>query len=115
MKKISLIIVLLFLFSVFLVTLRAAEKIFEGDWNARLKGTKLRVEITTKNSQWSFELPLTKFQGISSVDLNSNISDVKYDLARDSGTFHFSGFFKQAKGMGDVSFDPNPKFVSEMD
>src|SRR5262245_2228504 len=115
MKKISLIIVLLFIFSVFFVTLRAAERIFEGDWTARLKGTKLRVEINTKDSQMSFELPLTKFQGVSSVDMNANMSDVKYDLPRDSGTFHFTGFFKQGKGMGDVAFEPNPKFISEMD
>ena len=114
MRKITVIIALVVLLSSFLFTIRAAENVLEGDWMARMKGNKIRIEINYKDGNLAFELPLTQLKGLNSSQILSDYSDILYDLSRDAGTFHFKGFFKQGKGIGDVNFEPNPKFVSEM-
>lgn len=76
----------------------------------------------TKGSSWSnhsntsFGITPDKLVGLTRDQAMSTTgANVKFELRRDAGTFHFEGWFKQGNGSGHFTFSPSASFVTQLD
>src|SRR5262245_5085360 len=62
----------------------------------------------------SFSLSPDRLQGLTSAQITSSGSSVRFQIVRDAGTFNCEGWFKDGKGSGSFVLTPNPAFAAEL-
>lgn len=61
-----------------------------------------------------FQLSLYRLAGLSQTLPLQNGSELKFQLARDAGTFLFAGVFQNGNGSGRYQFTADPAFIADM-
>jgi hypothetical protein len=87
-----------------------------GTWTAERRGKEIQLEMTMSWSgngshhRWSNgeTYDAKDFPGLTAGP------DVRFDLRRDAGTFHFEGRFKGDEGTGFFTFQSNPGYIRDM-
>src|SRR5215510_684038 len=62
----------------------------------------------------SFSLSPDRLQGLTSAQIMSSGSPVRFQIVRDAGTFNCEGWFKDGKGSGSFVLTTNPAFAAEL-
>lgn len=77
---------------------------------------QLTLESNGRSSHFhsSSSVPLDQLRGLTRAQFDAPAAAVRFEIARDAGTFHFEGSFKNGNGSGDFTFSPNAAFASEM-
>ena len=57
---------------------------------------------------------VTDLQGLPDAALDGSAADVRFTLAREAGTFAFTGSFTDHRGTGRYTFSPNPGYATAM-
>src|SRR5689334_15116824 len=100
------------LFVLLATSIAFAQSAFRGTWSADLTGEKvmLRTDFSHADNHYgnSFE--------ISAAELKPGATpnSVDFTVARDAGSFHYTGTLKDGLGSGFVDFNPNPEFAPGM-
>jgi beta-lactamase regulating signal transducer with metallopeptidase domain len=84
-----------------------------GTWSAeREEGGKIHLEMRMHGTWGSWEesnsYPASTFKGLGAGP------EVRFDLPRDAGTFHFEGRFEGRQGTGFFTFEGNPAYARQM-
>jgi beta-lactamase regulating signal transducer with metallopeptidase domain len=85
-----------------------------GTWTAERQGDRIKLEMTMSwgggRHRWmNGETYAAKdFPGLTAGP------DVRFDLRRDAGTFHFEGRFRGDEGTGFFTFQGNPGYIRDM-
>jgi beta-lactamase regulating signal transducer with metallopeptidase domain len=85
-----------------------------GTWTAERRGDRIQLEMSMSwdggRHRWmNGETYAAKdFSGLTAGP------DVRFDLRRDAGTFHFEGRFKGDDGTGFFTFQGNPGYIRDM-
>src|SRR6266699_961757 len=66
------------------------------------------------SSNWSRDVPLREFVGLSAADMGGAGVTVHFKIVRSAGTLDCEGWFDGAKGSGHFTYQPNPDFVAEL-
>jgi hypothetical protein len=66
------------------------------------------------SSNWSRDVPLSEFVGLSAADLRGSGVTVHFKIVRSAGTLDCEGWFDDGKGSGHFTYQPNPDFVAEL-
>lgn len=91
-----------------------------GLWTILGPPTDGKVQLTLESNgrsghfHSSSSAPLDQLRGLTRAQLDAPAAAVRFELARDAGTFHFEGNFKNGNGSGDFTFSPNAGFASEL-
>lgn len=85
-----------------------------GTWSAeRQDDGKIHLEMKMRGTWGSWEesnsYPASVFKGLGAGP------EVRFDLPRDAGTFHFQGRFEGREGTGFFTFEGNPAYVRQME
>ncbi len=93
---------------------RSAAEGRQGTWSAERRGDKIQLEMSMSwgggHHSW------TNGETYAAKDLPGLAAgpDVRFELRRDAGTFHFEGRFKGDQGTGFFTFAGNPGYVRDM-
>lgn len=84
-----------------------------GTWSAeRQDDAKIHLRMKMRGTWGSWEEsknhPASAFKGLGAGP------EVRFDMPRDAGTFHFEGRFEGRKGTGIFTFEGNPAYVRQM-
>jgi beta-lactamase regulating signal transducer with metallopeptidase domain len=84
-----------------------------GTWSAERQNDgriqlRMRMSGTWGNWEESNSHPASAFKGLGAGP------EVRFELARDAGTFHFEGRFEGRKGKGSFTFEGNPAYLRQM-
>ena len=84
-----------------------------GTWSAeRQEGGKIHLEMKMRGTWGSWHEsnthPASAFKGLGAGP------EVRFELPRDAGTFHFQGRFEGEQGTGFFTFEGNPAYAREM-
>ena len=85
-----------------------------GTWSVERRGKEIQLEMTMSwrggRHRWSHgtTTAASDFPGFTAGP------DVRFDLRRDAGTFHFEGRFKGDEGNGFFTFTGNPGYIKDM-
>ncbi|HKI06661.1 MAG TPA: M56 family metallopeptidase [Thermoanaerobaculia bacterium] len=84
-----------------------------GTWSAeRQKDGKIHLRMKMRGTWGSWEEsnshPVSAFKGLGAGP------EVRFDMPRDAGTFHFEGRFEGGDGTGFFTFEGNPAYVRQM-
>ncbi len=66
------------------------------------------------SSNWSRDVPLREFVGLSAADMRGSGATVHFKIVRSAGTLDCEGWFDGGKGSGHFTYQPNPDFVAEL-
>ncbi len=66
------------------------------------------------SSNWSRDVPLREFVGLSAADMRGSGVTVHFKIVRSAGTLDCEGWFEGGKGSGHFTYQPNPDFVAEL-
>ena len=88
-----------------------------GDWTAdtrngwrdddRTPRLQLNLRTAGGSDRWGFGVRVTDLQGLPDAALDGSAADVRFTLAREAGTFAFTGSFTDQRGAGRYTFTPN--------
>lgn len=90
-----------------------------GDWSAELSRSHpetlyLSIEFGAHDQHGS-DFELSEFRGLSRADLESKTSvPVRFELSREAGTLSFDGTFRNGKGIGELTFEPNDDYAARL-
>jgi bla regulator protein blaR1 len=85
-----------------------------GTWSAERRGNQIQLEMSMSwnggHHRWSHseDYPAKDLAGLLASP------DVRFDLRRDAGTFHFEGRVRGNEGTGFFTFTGNPGYVRDM-
>src|SRR5215472_7625271 len=92
-----------------------------GEWIVDPTPKADTVQLTLRRSEGyehnfssSHGIPVSSLAGLSSAQMNSSGTNVRFEIGRDAGVFLCEGWFANGKGAGHFAFQSNPRFVSEM-
>ena len=95
-----------------------------GDWTAdtrngwhdddRTHPIQLNLRTADGSDRWGFGARITDLQGFPDAALDGSAADVRFTLAREAGSFAFTGSFADRRGSGRYSFTPNPAYTTAM-
>ncbi len=66
------------------------------------------------SSNWSRDVPLGEFVGLSAADMGGSGVTVHFKIVRSAGTLDCEGWFDSGRGSGHFTYQPNPDFVAEL-
>src|SRR6266571_4136072 len=66
------------------------------------------------SSNWSRDVALREFVGLSAADMRGSGVTVHFKIVRSAGTLTCEGWFEDGKGSGHFTYQPNPDFVAEL-
>ena len=66
------------------------------------------------SSNWSRDVPLGEFVGLSAADMRGSGVTVHFKIVRSAGTLDCEGWFEGGKGSGHFTYQPNPGFAAEL-
>ena len=91
-----------------------------GDWTADTRNgwrdddrtPRLQLNLRTADGadRWGFGVRVTDLQGLPDAALDGSAADVRFTLAREAGSFAFTGSFTEHRGAGRFTFTPNPAY-----
>ena len=95
-----------------------------GDWTAdtrngwrdddRTPRLQLNLRAADGADRWGFGVRVTDLQGLPDAALDGSAADVRFTLAREAGSFAFTGSFAEHRGAGRFTFTPNPAYTKAM-
>ena len=87
-----------------------------GTWTAVRRGNQIQLEMTMSWSGNGSRHRWTNGETYDAKDFPGLTAgpDVRFDLRRDAGTFHFEGRFKGDEGTGFFTFQGNPAYIRDM-
>jgi hypothetical protein len=103
-----------------LVSSATAQETIEGRWRGEIGWNKMYLSLKSSmrsergrwNMSFSEDIRLKEFKGLEQA--RSSASSMQFELAREAGTFIFSGRFDDDEGYGDFKFTINSAFVNDM-
>ena len=106
-----------FLFPLVLLLLSNQNRM-SGKWTidipAGAQKARLVLQQAGNDDHWaSFHVPVAQLKGLNSAEAPSGTART-FQLARDAGTFSFTGSFQNGRGSGDWTFKGSSTFVSEL-
>jgi hypothetical protein len=100
----------------------AAADSIAGQWVAEVSQEPgvVYFSIQRRRDGWghmnsSFEIQASSLQGLNAAQIGSTGANVRFQLARDAGTFDCEGWFKGGKGSGHFAFTGSPAYVADME
>ena len=92
-----------------------ARKVDRGQWTAeRMEDGDIHLQISYKHGEKEGRSTHgTNYEASELVGLTTG-NDVRFELRRAAGTFHFEGRYDGETGQGTFSFQPNPSYAPEM-
>ena len=93
---------------------RAEQNGMSGTWSINIPGgaTTARLQLRRGDESLSIHVPLAQLQGLDASAAGT--SQAGFQLARDAGTFTFTGSFQNGRGSGQWTFKGNSDFVSNV-
>jgi hypothetical protein len=97
-----------------------------GTWTAELRNGRVFLQVrSAPPSDWNRDgdwqmgqiFSLEELEGLPAKSGDAEqftVSNVKFDLKRESGTLAFEGAFREGRGAGLFAFTPRPAYVAEM-
>jgi hypothetical protein len=103
-----------------LATAARAQSALSGTWSVELTsdlatlqfGT--RVDTENEHDDWSRDVAITSFAGLSREQLQSTGTNVRFDVMRDAGTLHCVGYVARGAGGGTFTFEPSASFANAL-
>jgi hypothetical protein len=86
----------------------------QGTLNQGRVQFEIRRTSPTSNMSNSGTIALSELRGLTSAQLRSAGSVVRFEIVRDAGTLQCEGFIKNGGGGGSFVFAPNPNFPNEI-
>ena len=93
---------------------------FAGNWTLwRQKDPAkmgLRLEYRTAHSHWSssFDIRREELRGLTDEQLETQVGNASFELARDAGSFHCTGWLNRGKGGGEFTFEPSREYAEDL-
>ena len=75
---------------------------------------QLNLRTADGSDRWGFGARITDLQGLPDAALDGSAADVRFTLAREAGSFAFTGSFTDRRGSGRYTFTPNPAYTTAM-
>lgn len=93
-----------------------------GLWELQYDQEKARVHLNFEHYEdgrrhggmTGFTVMPSQITGVTQSQLVSGEGPVRFQLARDAGTFNFEGQLYRGRGNGSFTFAPNPQFIGEL-
>jgi hypothetical protein len=93
-----------------------------GLWELQYDPEKARVHLNFEHYEdgrrhggmTGFTVMPSQITGVTQSQLASGEGPVRFQLARDAGTFNFEGQIYRGRGNGSFTFVPNPRFIEEL-
>lgn len=93
-------------------------------WLIEQKTGESRLHMTLRYSRQNekgrssssngFMIAPEQLEGLTRAQMMSAGTNVKFQLRRDAGTFHFEGWFREGNGSGHFNFSPNSSFATQL-
>jgi hypothetical protein len=93
-----------------------AQSGLSGTWSVQVYSDGSKVEFGARydsdqeHSDWSRDVPISSLAGLTSDQLHSSGTNVRFDLVRDAGTLHCVGYVAHGGGGGAFTFAPSASF-----
>jgi hypothetical protein len=92
---------------------------FEGSWTAWLSekrpGVLQFMMQTRTDGQNGMGMEIADFEGLSEAQVTSRTRrDVTFRLVREAGTITYEGSFRDGKGAGQFTFEPDPEYPRKL-
>lgn len=97
-------------------TTATADSPLTGTWSVILGSDPVSVQFGARydsdhdHSDWSRDVPIGSLTGLTRDQLQSSGVDVRFDLVREAGTLHCTGYASHGGGGGTFAFTPSPGF-----
>ncbi len=94
----------------------AADTPLTGTWSVQLGYDPVNVQFGARYdsdhgySDWSRDVPMSSLAGLTRDQLQSNGANVRFDLVREAGTLHCTGYASHGGGGGTFIFTPSASF-----
>ena len=93
-----------------------------GLWELEYEPEKARVHLNfhhyedgrRRGGMTGFTISASQITGLTQSQLVSGEGPVRFQFARDAGTFNFEGQIYRGRGNGSFTFVPNPRFIDEL-
>lgn len=98
----------------------AADAPLAGTWSVQLGDDPVNVQFGARydtdhdHSDWSRDVPMSSLTGLSRDQLESGGTNVRFDIARDAGTLHCTGYASHGEGGGTFTFAPSASFADAL-
>lgn len=88
----------------------------EGTWTlTRKTNDRLQLDLHSSRSNWGNSIDRSDLSGLSDAAIDSRTSaPVTFRIERDAGTFDMEGTFREGRGAGHYTFEPNRAFASTL-
>ncbi len=100
----------------FINAVAAADTTLTGTWSVQLGDDPVNVQFGARydsdheHSDWSRDVPMSAFAGLTRDQLQSSGANVRFELVRDAGTLHCTGYASHGSGGGTFTFSPSTSF-----
>lgn len=107
------------------VSYSTPQELVSSQWMIEYKPTESKLQLTMRyrrqrDSGFSTNdtytgVTIDQLVGLSRDQvMSTNGTNVKFQLNRDAGAFHFEGWFRQGNGSGHFTFAPNTSFAADL-
>lgn len=99
----------------FLIAATVRADVLRGAWHLSQGEHHLLLEMTRASSHFGHSIEASAFRGLSASAMNATVeTPVRFQLAREAGTFDFDGTFLNADGVGRFTFTPDASYADRL-
>jgi hypothetical protein len=103
--------------SLFMLASVARADAIRGSWRLtpNIRGLGLQLQLNYDHSNWGHTVRADQFRGLDANAMAAGSeTPARFQLARDAGTFDFTGTFLDGDGVGRFTFTPDASYVSRL-